>query len=323
MACLPYTTNLTCWLRSRALPLDQDADVGNWYDDTDGGSKDFAQAVAGLCPHFKHNVVNRRPGLLCDGADDVLVGPASSGLVAASAKMAFVAFRPTAFTSNNAAPGSNDGVFVMPGCGFTVRANGGSPLLYVFNDDGGGAADAVSFSIAANTTYVAGMWHNGTTLYAALNSMSTLDSIASGATADLTPNAQIGKAVGNYWFTGYVFEIATFNAFVSPANADTSVANRLMEYFASEWLDRGDPQAMATDRAARRLWAMRSPQEQAALSLPAAGLDHNVGAALGIADYELPMPTGINPAPDAVEPWRNDALIVTQQTIVFADEGGQ
>jgi hypothetical protein len=91
-----------------------------------------------------------------------------------------------------------------------------------------------------------------------------------------------------------------------------------MGYEQSEWLDRGDPLALAQDRMMRGLSFRSSAQEQAKALLPASGLDNEVGTVLGISDHELPMPTGISPSARSVEPWRRDAFVLTEHTISFA-----
>jgi hypothetical protein len=318
MAIPGLTDNLTLWLRGRAVLAAHGDAVPDWYDLADGGAADFSQGTPGLEPLMVHDAKNRRPALSFDGVAQYMTGPAMGGLFTTTAKTLFVAF-------NALSVGANGAIFGDTASRFGIYVQAG-PTLVIYHFDGAGKS--VSFDttegFSLGEMHVLGVVHNGTKMYCCLDSVDNEKEVATGATGSVAATLRLGRSGAGNYQECLIGEIRAHNAIFNPTVADNSQFHAGMAYMLSEYGDRGDPLAMAQDRVARGLWIRSAPQDQAKVALPASGVDHVVGTVLGIADDGLPMPTGISPEVRATEPWRNDAMVVTEQTISFADEkGGQ
>lgn len=183
--------------------------------DQSGNSRDFTQAVAGDRPTIATSTVD---GLLFDGSNDFLqTAAAMSSFISVSDGYMIVSFRPTGFPSDSATFYANSPIIQddNQNTGITVRANGGSPLIYA-----GNYPNPVNSSIVVNTPYVEEWRHEGGVLYQRVNGAGEV-SVASGNSADIAVVVNMGARTVAY--QGYIFEAAMFSTVPSLSARDALV----------------------------------------------------------------------------------------------------
>jgi hypothetical protein len=247
-----YTGNMTYWGLPSALVAEHGQAIvagppGLYLADlTDGGANDFEQTTSADAPQMYHNAQNRRPALSFDGSRQYMTGAGFGTLFGASAKTLAIAFNVLSVGANGAIigdAGSKFGVYVQAG-----------PSLVIYHNDG--AADTITFTSAdgfgLEAWHVLVVTHNGVTLWAMLDTYESLKLTASGATSG-GGTMRLGVSGAGDFQECLIGELQAFNAPFNPNGADNSALHQILSYFQSEWLDRGDPLAMAQDVMARRM----------------------------------------------------------------------
>lgn len=170
--------------------------------DQSGNSRNFSMATTTHRPVIGHTVVD---GLSFDGVDDELTTVAAmSSFISTSSGYMIVSIQPTGFPSDSGTFFFNSPILQdnNQNTGITVRANGGSPLIYA-----GNYPNSVQSSIAANIPYVVEWRHESGTLYQRINGAGEV-SVASGTSGSLTGILRMGAKTSVY--QGYIFEVVIF-----------------------------------------------------------------------------------------------------------------
>lgn len=180
-----------------------------------GSSRNFGQLTGANQPTIATDVVD---ALSFDGSNDRLTTTAiNTDFISASSGYMIVSIKPTGFPSDSGTFYINSPVLQDSGqnTGITVRANGGSPLIYA-----GNYPQSVQSSIVANTKYVVEWRHEGGTLYQRINGAGEV-SVASGNSASFSAVMNLGGLTNVY--QGLIYEAAIFTTIPSSGDRNALV----------------------------------------------------------------------------------------------------
>lgn len=180
-----------------------------------GSSRNFVQPTTANQPTITTDVVE---ALSFDGSNDKMSTTAiNTDFISASSGYMIVSIKPTGFPTDDGTFYINSPVLQDNGqnTGITVRANGGSPLIYA-----GNYPQVVQSSIVANTKYVVEWRHEGGTLYQRINGAGEV-SVASGNSATFSAVMNMGGLTNVY--QGLIYEAAMFTTIPNLAARDALV----------------------------------------------------------------------------------------------------
>jgi len=206
----------TLWLKADAIVGLADADPVATWPDSSGYGNDLAQATSGNRPLYKTGILNGKPAVLFDGANDYLSSAAllSALLAAGGAGTVYVVARANS-------PGGDPDQTIWRDTGGSVYltvVESGADVLKAGNNDGAAQSATKAYTMG---TWMIGLWGHHpderfaaapTEVRVAVNSPQNVDlgSTSSGATtAAVLANAiEIGKGTG--YLNGYVAELLIF-----------------------------------------------------------------------------------------------------------------
>lgn len=283
MAILGYTTNLSLRLESDSIFLSNGSSVTSWLDLS--GNGDFT-TVLGTGPTLALNATPTGLPAVQFGGAGGLSGSAVSTIISASVGTIFVVFKATAATANSATPQNNDAILCgssVTSMGMFVRNNG--PNYISWNNDG--TNDSNSHAISLDNWYI-GIWRHGTgNLLSDVDDVFDLPSTASGNTSTTAVAVQLGEnPAGTAWLTGYIAAVLTYRETTSEANMASAI-----NYLASKYLTRGDPEKIVRDVLSRRAWEFGDPKSYVEIRGPLTLLDGELLTDIAIADPTGPSPT--------------------------------
>jgi hypothetical protein len=177
----------------------------------------FVQATAANRPLYKVNRQNGKTGLLFDGTNDAMAGPALSHLFAAGAKTLFMAIKVPAGWTNQ------DRIWTdLPGSYMVTRLETtGNKIRTTNYDTGYDWAAGVAFVNA--TAFVYSFWHSGGALYEQINNGAVAAGVASGDTGSLAGVINLIMECPSDFYA-----MATFN--VALSDGDRMKVNRYFRY---------------------------------------------------------------------------------------------
>jgi len=164
------------------------------------------------CPLYVASGINGKPVLRFNA--QLMFGGTMSQFISASAYTAFVVFRPTTITSNNATARFNNPILNSgsPSFGLYLRS---TPAVVAYNLDN--ANREVERPLVATTApALASFWLENGTLNLQLNNQSTIASVASGNNSNLGTDFRVGEGNNNY--QGDIAAILIYNVALSAAD---------------------------------------------------------------------------------------------------------
>jgi primosomal replication protein N len=205
-----------------------DAWRGNCKLTFNGADPSFTAASTAR-PLYKQNVQNSLPGVLFDGSNDLMTGPADwANIFSRNEHTILIVCKPTALVSTGSGV-----VYNRPQLigsigqyeGISVSPSGADNIFTAWAYDSASSRTASTGALAVNSMALIESWHENGQLNVALNQGSTVtttlrETTTSGSTM------QIGTSGSSAFYTGYIFEIVMFDRALPTAHR-TAIANWL------------------------------------------------------------------------------------------------